>query len=718
VSRRGTALLSFVVAAGCGAGGSKPVSTHRGSVAPVASTEVVSCERPVLTETNRSPTDTMDGFVVPPGFSVVARSSSMVDVFPLGETTLFVACMDPSSGCFAKIRGETVEMAPELSKGLPRFGDLDLTAPTPSPFPYEDSRPRESVPGKRVLDRIVGAFPDEAWLVARRSRIQPRYSIYDLYRWTRDRWRFFGTFPHARDFRALGDGRILVVSSDHFRTRVESVGGRRSRFIATTFDADDRPFVKVFHNGTAIVVSLDVGGDPYNCGPGRLHVSRWSKGEESFESLPGLWRADSRLAPSWVDAPSPDDVRVFGVSSGRPDVPYDPSGSPRLTDVRLRHDAGKWTVVSSGPAQETEVPGGPHEGVMPDPDDIADHPFWPSSPVHVERSRVFVAGVAGPLGWTLVDDRPGSRRPVGEVLVLSNERVKTPLSMGRPSSAPSSNVEAPFRPLDLAYDIGLGRARPSCRQACPRRSGLIDLPTVSVGEGGRDLPGGWTDDGRRTCDPFVYSIRLESRNGEMHVVRAGTPADGSCAVPEYVSAQFPSSRSVRAPALEEISTTFLGLDAGDLGGGLWWADPGSPHHEKIASAHVRAISRVGGDLVAIAGGERRSTGERTGSLLFLSHESSQWTVSGATVLPDEPLLVVQEPQGTLLVVSARGLVRVEDGRTIRSLYRQIHSRWRPSSIVKDEFGAFYIGTLDHVVKLTPVGSRYEERWLSPPAEVE
>jgi hypothetical protein len=177
----------------------------------------------------------------------------------------------------------------------------------------------------------------------------------------------------------------------------------------------------------------------------------------------------------------------------------------------------------------------------------------------------------------------------------------------------------------------------------------------------------------------------------------------------------------RAPTLLDGGDMFLGLDADWVAGGLWWQEAHTTTIRKLASAHVRALTKLGGDVVAFTGSDVMSpfAGGAAGAMLKLTRGEDGWTVGGSTDLGGVPVVVVVDLDGSLLALvrheSHGALVRIRDAQSVTVLHEFTFEIWEGASLARADDGKLYIGTggSSAIVMLTPVDGGYEERRLIP-----
>jgi hypothetical protein len=169
----------------------------------------------------------------PPPWSIVARGkdADMSYVYALGDVALIVVVREAGLS-FATVEKDEITLRPELSKGLPKFGGIDLGAEKDVKFPKsnpklnprlgDDEKPVvESFSGLRDVVAVVGAWPGPIWLVADRwGGERWAWVVSDAYRWSAGAWsRVGGTkavglhYAHASPW---VDGSLLVLQQNEF----------------------------------------------------------------------------------------------------------------------------------------------------------------------------------------------------------------------------------------------------------------------------------------------------------------------------------------------------------------------------------------------------------------------------------------------------------------------------------------------------------------------
>ena len=154
----------------------------------------------------------------------------------------------------------------------------------------------------------------------------------------------------------------------------------------------------------------------------------------------------------------------------------------------------------------------------------------------------------------------------------------------------------------------------------------------------------------------------------------------------------------------------VGFHGGEFGGGLWWFSSDGTIKSRLSEDNVRGLATVRGRMFAALGyahGARDS-----GTVVEIADQGGAWQVRQLARLPASPQALVAEPQGSILVLTTFGLVRV-DGDSTERLTAEGYPGLYPSSMVRLDDGTLYIGMRHFVVRLEPAHTTYREEWLLP-----
>lgn len=177
-----------------------------------------------------------------------------------------------------------------------------------------------------------------------------------------------------------------------------------------------------------------------------------------------------------------------------------------------------------------------------------------------------------------------------------------------------------------------------------------------------------------------------------------------------------ANREPDAPLkVSDYLRTPLGLlvayDSGEFGGELWWFDQSGTLREVISRENTFRILDTPTGILALTGLAHLMSDE--GHILKLTPASDGWQVKRVD-LPGAPQAVLQDPDGSILVVTNQFVARVLAGPSVAVLHR---GDWRglyPNSLARTANGILYVGMRHFVVRLRPTSTGYLEDWLVPP----
>jgi hypothetical protein len=164
-------------------------------------------------------------------------------------------------------------------------------------------------------------------------------------------------------------------------------------------------------------------------------------------------------------------------------------------------------------------------------------------------------------------------------------------------------------------------------------------------------------------------------------------------------------------ALKVDNGWLVGFHGGEFGGGLWSFSADGTVRSRLNEDNVRGLAAVGSRAFAALG---HSHGARdSGSIVEITEDGGAWQVGHVTPLPASPQALVVDPQGSILVLTTLGLVRVGGTSGIERLTTEGYPGLYPSSLVRLDDGTLYIGMRLFVVRLEPAHTNYREEWLLP-----
>jgi hypothetical protein len=159
----------------------------------------------------------------------------------------------------------------------------------------------------------------------------------------------------------------------------------------------------------------------------------------------------------------------------------------------------------------------------------------------------------------------------------------------------------------------------------------------------------------------------------------------------------------------------LGFDAGEFGGGLWWASADGSVTKHLSTKNVHMIIPRGEELLVLTG---------LAHLVIDEGEvySFQPALGGASKfnriadLGSAPQAATYSKGGAMLISTAKSVMELEPDNRLRKLYEEKeHMPWLyPTSIATDQTGAIFVGMRFYVLRLSPRDSQlYNASWFVP-----
>jgi hypothetical protein len=154
----------------------------------------------------------------------------------------------------------------------------------------------------------------------------------------------------------------------------------------------------------------------------------------------------------------------------------------------------------------------------------------------------------------------------------------------------------------------------------------------------------------------------------------------------------------------------VGYNSGEWGGGVLWYDSNGTLRQTITRENAVRFVETRYGLMAFTGLAHLT--QDAGHVLHLVYTGRSWR-SRALDLPGSPRAIRLDSDGSVLVVTARHLVRVLEGSRVARLHTGRWGGLSPTSIEEDVDGALYIGMRSVVARLRPTLRGYTEEWLAP-----
>ena len=155
----------------------------------------------------------------------------------------------------------------------------------------------------------------------------------------------------------------------------------------------------------------------------------------------------------------------------------------------------------------------------------------------------------------------------------------------------------------------------------------------------------------------------------------------------------------------------LGFDAGEFGGGLWFAmDDGSMI--ELSKQNVRGIVATPQGALILSG--LAHMGLDSGKAFAVPNVvSSPRDLKTLVELDGAPVAFTATSDGSIIVATARGISRIGSSGSTETLLHRDLEILSPNSITVAPDGTIYVGMRFFVVRLVPHGGKHVEQWMAP-----
>jgi hypothetical protein len=226
------------------------------------------------------------------------------------------------------------------------------------------------------------------------------------------------------------------------------------------------------------------------------------------------------------------------------------------------------------------------------------------------------------------------------------------------------------------------------------------------------VPTGWVpiepDDERLHCANYARDMwQVAIDHGTLTFVEEKEhEADSGPALP-FTPKQQTTPRG-RQHVLAVSDGFLVGFDAGEWGGALYWFSKDGSTATKLADENVHGLVALGPDLVASVEGLSH-LGISEGNVRWIEHVGS-WRAGALTALDAGPRTFVGT-RDAIYVVTTQSLMRVGKDRKAVAVQPVRTAPLYPDSMVIDAAGELWMGMRQFVVRMKPVGNRFEQTWL-------
>jgi len=157
-----------------------------------------------------------------------------------------------------------------------------------------------------------------------------------------------------------------------------------------------------------------------------------------------------------------------------------------------------------------------------------------------------------------------------------------------------------------------------------------------------------------------------------------------------------------AASLKVADGWLVGFNHGEWGGALYWFSPDGTEKYEISKGNIVDFIQASNRIFAISGLAHLGLSE--GSILSISQSSNQtpWQITNRWRLPQAPEVVIQHPDGDLLIALSDSFVSVTLDGKIKTIVKE--GRWGSlypfSMVLSGDARTAYVGMRQFVAKVT------------------
>jgi hypothetical protein len=161
----------------------------------------------------------------------------------------------------------------------------------------------------------------------------------------------------------------------------------------------------------------------------------------------------------------------------------------------------------------------------------------------------------------------------------------------------------------------------------------------------------------------------------------------------------------------KVDTGWLvGFDKGEYGGNLFWFNEEGTNYEKIASGNIKNLFEIDGQIFVTEGLAHLSISY--GQIFKVERKNNEWRIEKKVDLPNAPYATTLTKNNEFLIVTSKGLLKVNKKFEIETLVEE--GFWRvylyPNSILVDRQN-IYIGMRGGVLR-TQMDKIENQQWLT------
>lgn len=157
---------------------------------------------------------------------------------------------------------------------------------------------------------------------------------------------------------------------------------------------------------------------------------------------------------------------------------------------------------------------------------------------------------------------------------------------------------------------------------------------------------------------------------------------------------------------------FVGSDAGEWGGALFWFSAQGTQHRPLANENVQGIAQTGPDEVLSLHGLNHLSLREGRVRWFKPDAQGRWNLDEEKPLDSGPHTFTATPEA-VYVMTATSLTKVGPGHQVTVLEPLPISQLYPNSLALDASGALWVGMRHFVLRVSPRGEKPSRQWFAP-----
>lgn len=207
-----------------------------------------------------------------------------------------------------------------------------------------------------------------------------------------------------------------------------------------------------------------------------------------------------------------------------------------------------------------------------------------------------------------------------------------------------------------------------------------------------------------------HEWRVSAHTGQLEIRDDGnrTHEESSVFPPHFhrTKDMIGRARTVRAGA-----DWLIGFDAGEFGGGLWWASQDGKRTKLLTRENVQAFVPRNKDVLVFTG--LSHMGYDRGAAYLFHPTNDGGKITRIADLDSAPSAALLENNGSVLIAVSNGVVTLlPDGNVVRLYKQEEMPILYPNSVAGDETDAIFVGMRFYVLRLhRRADGNFESTWF-------